>query len=333
MFGELAYNQIHDISKRAGWKDADPRKATLHAIVGGIMAKLGDGNFLAGASGAAVNELMQKELSKIKDPALHQWASAAVGAAVGGIVSGKSGTQSGASTAAMGTKENALNENEYQAMLDNITQTHHASYEEAVIVSDKRDAEWLEKNKNELPVTTIDGVNIYEPHFVGYDPRTGGKEYLTADGKKIVLKKYYGLEQFKNRMDNLDFSGVEEGGFKILSDEIEFSGIKIQMGVIVYKYNNKRYIYQTAGLFGTNGVFPMLGTSDQIGYIYNFKGEKITGMALVEALEGKTLVFGGSVSGIGGEVSLGVWNRLSVSGGLETNPGISGGISVSERVY
>jgi filamentous hemagglutinin len=42
LFGELAYNQIHDISKRAGWKDTDPRKATLHAIVGGIMAKLGD---------------------------------------------------------------------------------------------------------------------------------------------------------------------------------------------------------------------------------------------------------------------------------------------------
>ena len=106
LFGELAYNQIHEISKRAGWKDADPRKATLHAIVGGIMAKLGDGNFLAGASGAAVNELMQKELSKIKDPALHQWASAALGAAVGGMTGGKNGAQSGAGTAARGTKEN-----------------------------------------------------------------------------------------------------------------------------------------------------------------------------------------------------------------------------------
>jgi hypothetical protein len=53
---------------------------------------------------------MQKELSKIKDPALHQWASAAVGAAVGGIVGGKTGTQSGAGTAAMGTKENYFRE-------------------------------------------------------------------------------------------------------------------------------------------------------------------------------------------------------------------------------
>ncbi|MCH3914709.1 MAG: hemagglutinin repeat-containing protein [Acidaminococcaceae bacterium] len=106
LFGELAYNQIHDISKRAGWKDGDKNKAALHAIVGGIMAKLGDGNFLAGASGATVNELIQKELSKIKDPALHQWASAAVGAAVGGIVGGKTGAKSGTSTATMGTKEN-----------------------------------------------------------------------------------------------------------------------------------------------------------------------------------------------------------------------------------
>ncbi len=106
LFGELAYNQIHDIGKRAGWKEGDPNKVALHAIVGGIMAKLGDSNFLAGAGGAAVNEMLQKELSKIKDPALHQWASAAVGAAVGGIVGGKSGAQTGASTAAMGTKEN-----------------------------------------------------------------------------------------------------------------------------------------------------------------------------------------------------------------------------------
>ena len=59
LFGELAYNQIHDISKRAGWKDADPRKATLHALVGGIMAKLGDkgliSNIPIGSSDAATS--------------------------------------------------------------------------------------------------------------------------------------------------------------------------------------------------------------------------------------------------------------------------------------
>ncbi len=329
----MAYNQIHEISKRAGWKDADPRKATLHAIVGGIMAKLGDGNFLAGASGAAVNELMQKELSKIKDPALHQWASAAVGAAVGGIVGGKTGAQSGAGTAAMGTKENALELEEYQAMLNSITKTSHASYEEAIIVSEARDKKWIEDNKDELPLYSNDGVDVYEPHYVGYDPRTGGKQYLSADGKKIVMKKYYGLEQFKNRIDNIDFSNVSEGAFKIMNDEIEYHGVKLQIGVIVYRHNNKNYIYQTAGMFGTDGIFPMIGTSDTTGYMYDYTGKKITGLELVEKLEGKAIVLSGSIGGIGGDISYGGTNSIIIAGGLSTNPGVSAGVSISERVY
>ena len=100
LFGELAYNQIHNI-------DGTPeQKAALHALVGGIMGELTGSGFLAGASGAAVNKLLSDELKKIAgdDPALHQWLSAALGAVVSDVVAGNA--QAGSSAAASGTKNN-----------------------------------------------------------------------------------------------------------------------------------------------------------------------------------------------------------------------------------
>lgn len=102
LFGELAYNVVHNI-------DGTPeQKAALHALVGGIMGELTGSGFLAGASGAAVNKLMSDELKKIAgdDPALHQWLSAALGAVVSDVVAGNA--QAGSSTAASGTKNNDL---------------------------------------------------------------------------------------------------------------------------------------------------------------------------------------------------------------------------------
>ena len=102
LFGELAYNVVHNI-------DGTPeQKAALHALVGGIMGELTGAGFLAGASGAAVNKLLSDELKKIAgdDPALHQWLSAALGAVVSDVVAGNA--QAGSSTAASGTKNNDL---------------------------------------------------------------------------------------------------------------------------------------------------------------------------------------------------------------------------------
>lgn len=125
---------------------------------------------------------------------------------------------------------------------------------------------------------------------------------------------------------------MDEGGFKVLSDEIEISGVKIQTGLIVYRYKNKNYVYQTAGIFGTNGVFPMLGKSETTGYMYDARGNKITGDDLIRDLAGTSVVLSGGIDGLGVDVSFGRWNRLVISGGLSTNPGLSAGISISERV-
>ena len=95
LFGELAYNQIHYM------EGTDEQKAAYHALVGGIMAELTNGDFLAGASAAAVNKLVVEEINKIADgdPAMAQWLSAALGAVI-------TGDKSGASIAASGTKNN-----------------------------------------------------------------------------------------------------------------------------------------------------------------------------------------------------------------------------------
>ena len=94
LFGELAYNQIHFM------EGTDEQKAAYHALVGGIMAELTNGDFLAGASAAAVNKLASDKIMEISkgDPAMAQWLSAAVGAVVSEVAGGNA--QSGASIAA-----------------------------------------------------------------------------------------------------------------------------------------------------------------------------------------------------------------------------------------
>ena len=96
------------MAEKNGWKDGSAEKNALHAFVGGIMAELGGSDFLAGASGAMVNEMVQKKLAEAfkDDPAMHQWASTLIGGVVSEIVSGNA--QAGASTAASGTKNNIL---------------------------------------------------------------------------------------------------------------------------------------------------------------------------------------------------------------------------------
>ena len=108
LFGELAYNEIHKLADKNGWKDGSAEKNALHALVGGIMSELTGNGFLAGASASAINEMVQKKLSDqfAGEPDKHQWASAIIGGIVSQLAAGNA--QAGASTAASGTKNNEL---------------------------------------------------------------------------------------------------------------------------------------------------------------------------------------------------------------------------------
>ncbi len=110
LFGELAYNEIHKLADKNGWKDGDPEKDALHALVGGIMSELTGNGFLAGASASTINEMVQKKLAEQFDgePDKHQWASAIIGGIVSQLVADNA--QAGASTAASGTKNNDLDQ-------------------------------------------------------------------------------------------------------------------------------------------------------------------------------------------------------------------------------
>jgi filamentous hemagglutinin family protein len=107
LFGEIAFKEIHKISEKNGWKDGSPEKVALHAVVGGIMSQLTGSGFKAGAIGAGVNELVEKELKeKFRDqPDVWQWASYVIGAAAAKAVDGDA--QAGGSAAASGTKNNS----------------------------------------------------------------------------------------------------------------------------------------------------------------------------------------------------------------------------------
>jgi len=106
LFGEMAFNELHKISEKNGWKDGDPKKIALHTVIGVIMAQLGGGDAFSGGFSAGLNEALQKELSKIQDPALRQWVSYVIGYAASAIAGGN--PQTGGSTAVSGTKNNSL---------------------------------------------------------------------------------------------------------------------------------------------------------------------------------------------------------------------------------
>lgn len=101
LFGEVAYNQIHDMKNLTA-----VQKTLLHALVGGIMSRLAGEDMLTGISAAAINKMLIEEIRKAAqdDPAAMQWISAALGTIVDKAVGG-SGKVGGA-IASSATKNN-----------------------------------------------------------------------------------------------------------------------------------------------------------------------------------------------------------------------------------
>ncbi len=85
------------------WMPGGEYQIALHAAIGGIMADMGGSNFASGASGAALDGVVQANISKVS-PDARQWISAIVGSAAGEIVGGSA--QTGASTAVSALRNN-----------------------------------------------------------------------------------------------------------------------------------------------------------------------------------------------------------------------------------
>ena len=201
-FGKLAYEAVGDLAQDKGWKEGSKEKNALHAVVGGIMSKLGGNGFLAGASAGLINEMVQKELSEMfKDPGMHELASALLGEVVSKLVGGNAGV--GASVANSATKNNYLTyeqQKKYEEELaaidkdDTLTPEQKAKAKEKVdfkysVISVLQNREWYEKNKDKLQLTgKVGDLNEYEifKEVVGVD-KNGNNVELRADKKDWMI--------------------------------------------------------------------------------------------------------------------------------------------------
>lgn len=112
LFGKHANEAVHKLSEKNDWANGSPEKVLLHAVVGGLTAKIGGDSYSAGTWSGAVNEVMNGEIAKYEaehgkiNADLHQWLSAIVGT----IVARATGQtlQTGAAEAVYGTRWNDL---------------------------------------------------------------------------------------------------------------------------------------------------------------------------------------------------------------------------------
>ena len=207
LFGELAYNQIHFM------EGTDEQKAAYHALVGGIMAELTNGDFLAGASAAAVNKMISDKIIEAAngDPAMAQWLSAAVGAVVSEVARGNA--QSGANIAASGMKNNDYGKApEYEGAFKKVGDKWYKYINGQYVETDEEPLEgvpYWDENLDDIDMgydyIRGDGdysSDKYEPRKVEYS------WYVNIDGeawgftifdendrtKKMIIRK--GLEQY-----------------------------------------------------------------------------------------------------------------------------------------
>ena len=160
LFGEIAYKAVGDLAIKNGWQEGSAEKNALHALVGGIMSELNNSGFLAGASGAMINEMIQDKLSDMfKDnPAMHQWASAIIGGVVSQLVA--ENAQAGASTAASGTKNNILSPEQIEKKNEENSELANSRNSAGQILENERNWSRLDNNQQADLVKALQDKNF-----------------------------------------------------------------------------------------------------------------------------------------------------------------------------
>lgn len=276
LFGELAYKAIGDLAVKNGWKDGSAEKNALHAFVGGIMAELGGSDFLAGASGSMVNEMVQEKLAEAfkDDPAMHQWVSALIGGVVSEIVSGNA--QAGSSTAASGTKNNYLTHRQYLEYLNELAECK--TNEEIKQVKEKysiidavQDTLWLAKHNGELETVTPVGYKM-----------DGSIAYLTPGEVKINSPEIQDMIDSIDNENRIFYNYKDGSAYYIDSDGVMYCGYDgkslqraatasvktaIDLGII-----SNPSTMQTDYIYGQIGVGIYKNLSASVGFIVDKEG-------------------------------------------------------------
>lgn len=213
LFGEIAYKAVGDLAIKNGWQEGSAEKNALHALVGGIMSELTNSGFLAGASGAMINEMIQDKLSDMfKDnPAMHQWASALIGGVVAQVAADNA--QAGAGTASSGTKNNFLTheqERERRAKLDEIDRRVDLTEEEKAEKKEEVNNYYIELSRAQ----TEQGKTGEKEGFgyeYGYDPELGGSLNVLPDdiNAQNGLQQYVSFMKMGESIDSSDWKKYE----------------------------------------------------------------------------------------------------------------------------
>ena len=338
LFGELAYNQIHFM------EGTDEQKAAYHALVGGIMAELTNGNFLAGASAGAVNKLVTDKIMEIAkgDPAMAQWLSAAVGAVVSEVAGGNA--QSGASVAASGMKYNYLNKEQFENMWEEVAAANGDEEEIRAIfakykkISDEQKAMETEKSwskyeaiydfdENGNVVFVQEGnVNGYE-----YDMTTGEAFELVMNNTKVFIRvsnPTYAVDKVVAEVARniFDTSSWADNEFRSITvgGELWKNGIigtNVTLGYAMDKYGN---VYKISGISGGANFNSKNFSINKILDAVSFEITKdLADVNLSEHSNPKTALKN-AISGLNGSVSVNAGKiQFSTSDGERLGSGIT----------
>ncbi len=271
LFGQLAFEEVHKLAqsqKNAAQKDLDnakknpkatqaeidalqakvdawseggANKIALHALVGGIMSNIGGNGFASGAVGAGVNEAIQGVLSKIKDPALHQWGSALVGMAAASAVGGNASV--GAATAASGTKNNLLNDCEIIRMKERLATALSYNDLNAVVAILQEYKETTQNSKDNI--VGLAGNNYLNETY----------EFNDQKDAKDFLNQYLGFDwvQAFNNIKSYNPNATDQDVWQNMIDHVKQNAEKINYqseqnrGNLAYLGGNREIVYGTNG--------------------------------------------------------------------------------------
>ena len=138
------------------WDEGGIYKSLLHGVVGGVTAQFAGGSFTGGFKVTSLHETIQKELINIKNPLLHQMASALIGGALGNAL-GESQNMM-AAIAADATKYNWLTHQQQREFLSKIKDAKT----EAEVISVIGYYAALSQYNNDNPPSEADRLNELE---------------------------------------------------------------------------------------------------------------------------------------------------------------------------
>ena len=283
-----------------GWQEGSSEKNALHALVGGIMSELTNNGFLAGASGAMINEMIQDKLSDMfKDnPAMHQWASALIGGVVAQVAADNA--QMGAATASSGTKNNYLTHKQLDDMKKELAACNGNKDKERKV---REKYELIDSLQDEIWLAKHTELNNYQEK-VGVD--LNGKDVILTSGTCVV----HGDEKIKRIIENNDLTGKiikidqnesyyadDNGVLYKLPNHSLIENIFVQTSESLidrnYLKNMKgdyEYLYLGLGI-GKNFAVSNGGIIDKKGNVYIFDQEQV-------GFGASTFVYGGYGIGI-----------------------------------